>query len=434
MDNNSRTKIFNQWLSDLPNLIRRYVKIKKNIISEQQKKKELDYLLDRRMSSMNEIRTKYQKTTTGGVLSVSSTTFPFISKFIKTANKMIKQFPEGSDYLYLPTQDLITLSINQLNLAKEKNKTSFERNWGNISVKLQKIRRKIYENNKNLIREVKENSQNEDKSKIKFQDAKAWNQNYFRPCSLPAINNRGLNDLIIDIHNADPSKVTLPLELVNTPINTIINYYSILREANQLGMGEGGCGTIGLLKLPYPIAYNFLSSNYQSKVNYENYLKSFGKIAHINLVRLIKEYPKTNNKPDAINYFIELENIYPPGVFGYEFGVISIIKEGNTYKIDSIQTMPEDFFCAPYHYWQHNAELSIEVMYNNWCKLISTIYPTIETNFTKHIYVYGTDGNNYLFVFMKLTNGTDFRIGQYILDDSGNWEYLDKDPCATLQK
>lgn len=434
MDKNLRGRIFNQWLSDLPKLIRRYMKVKKSSMSEQQKKKELDYLLDRRMAAINEIRTEYHKATNGGVLLVSPTTFPFISKFIKATNRMIKLLPKGSAYLYLPTQDLITLSMNQLNLAKEKKKTYFEKKWGNISVTLQKIRRKIYESSRNLVRAIEANSPDEDESKIKFQDAKAWNQNYFRPCSLPAINDRGLDDLIIDIHNADPSKVTLPLELVNTPINTIINYYSILREANQLGIGEAGCGTVGLLKLPYPIAYNFLSSNYQSIINYENYLKSFGKTAHINLVRLIEEYPEINNKPNTINCFIELEYIYPPGIFEYEYGVISIINESNTYKIDSIETMPEGFFCAPYHYWQHNAELSVEVMYGNWCKLISTMYPTVETDFTKHIYVYGTDGNNYLFVFMKLTNGTDFRIGQYILDDLGKWKYLDKDPCANFQK
>jgi hypothetical protein len=264
----------------------------------------------------------------------------------------------------------------------------------------------------------------------KFDNIKAFNQNYFRPCNLPAINDRGLNNLILDIHNAEPFKIILPMELVNTPINTIINYYSILREANELEGGEAGCGTIGLLKLPYPIAYNFLSSNLQSKINYENYLKYFGKIAHINLVRLIEEYPEINNASKVIKCFIELEHIYPLGSFQYEYGVISIIKENKCYKIDSIETMTEDFFCAPYHLWQHNAELSVEVMYSNWCKLISTMYPTVETKFTKNIYVYGTDGNNYLFVFMKLTNGTDFRIGQYILDDFGKWIYLDKNPCA----
>lgn len=97
-----------------------------------------------------------------------------------------------------------------------------------------------------------------------------------------------------------------------------------------------------------------------------------------------------------------------------------------------MKIMPEDFFCAPYHFWQHNAESKVEVMYGNWCKLISVMYPTVESKFMKHVYVYGIDGNSYLFTFMKLTNGTDVEIGQYKLNNFGKWQPEDIDPTKCL--
>lgn len=62
------------------------------------------------------------------------------------------------------------------------------------------------------------------------------------------------------------------------------------------------------------------------------------------------------------------------------------------------------------------------------------MYPTVESKFTKHIYIYGTDGHSYLFIFIKLTNGTDVEIGKYKLDDFGKWEPLNIDPCETIKK
>ena len=44
-------------------------------------------------------------------------------------------------------------------------------------------------------------------------------------------------------------------------------------ENYEEGKG-GGCGTIGDSKNPYPIAYNFFTSEYQQKVDYHQYIES----------------------------------------------------------------------------------------------------------------------------------------------------------------
>jgi hypothetical protein len=49
---------------------------------------------------------------------------------------------------------------------------------------------------------------------------------------------------------------------------------------------------------------------------------------------------------------------------------LPIKKVQNRYKIDQIKLYGEDFLCAPYHLWQHDAEAVVAIMYGEWCKLI----------------------------------------------------------------
>lgn len=232
----------------------------------------------------------------------------------------------------------------------------------------------------------------------------------FRPSCLPAINTRNV---------VEPSS-----QLMNTPRDTIINYYSLLREAtNVKGIG---CGTTGTMANSYPIAYQFLSEDLRKKMDIETYMESFGSVSHINLIKLIR----INND---MNYYVELEYIDPPGSFSYYSGMIDLIKENGSYKINDIFLEVEEFFCAPYHGWIHNAELKVEAMYGNWCDLIEIKYPTIETPDRKNIQVKGKDHHLYLFTFAKLTNGTDVELGQYKMSDSGKWEpfYIDPYKCLS---
>ena len=105
-------------------------------------------------------------------------------------------------------------------------------------------------------------------------------EKYFRPSKLPSINDR-FNDFKFfdNFYNKEPSEITLPSNLLKTPEDTIINYFSVLRQAANPIEGKGaGCGTLGNAQIPYPVAYNFLSSKYRNKLDYNEYLKSFENI------------------------------------------------------------------------------------------------------------------------------------------------------------
>lgn len=63
-------------------------------------------------------------------------------------------------------------------------------------------------------------------------------ERFFRPSNLPVVNTRMVDSYV-----------------KANQIHTIINYYSILREAaHPLESTRTGCGTIGMAMNPYPIA------------------------------------------------------------------------------------------------------------------------------------------------------------------------------------
>lgn len=421
MDKNLRGRVFNTWLADLQKLVISYIGVKKSKMNEIVEK-EMYNLLDRRDKAIEELRSEVYTATNHNVLLVRPNKFPWIDSFIKAAEDVIRKNPGGADYLIPVAEEFHALSAGQIILAqKAKNKLA-EGEWlkkvNQYTELLRKLRKAAQ------VRSDISSSGNyeaDSSNAIFSSDTKyteEFNQKYFRTSCLRALNIRSFNDLIIKISHKDPLQVVVPKELMNSPLNTIINYYSILREATNLTEGAG-CGTVGMMKLPYPIAYNFLSAGYQKKLSYEEYLKSFKAISHINLIKVVKN--NMENVQNKKQYYIELETISPPGSFEYSFGILDIIKEDGQYKINNIETALEDYFCAPYHFWQHNAEMKVDIVYGNWSKLLASRYPTIQSEYKKYIYIKGTDGNNYLFVFIKLTNGTDVEIGQYKQSDSGQW-------------
>ena len=264
-------------------------------------------------------------------------------------------------------------------------------------------------------------------------------EKYFRPSKLPSINDRFLDYKFFDaFYDKKPSEITLPSNLLKTPEDTIINYFSVLRQAANPLEGKGaGCGTLGNAQMPYPVAYNFLSSKYQDKLNYNEYLKSFENILHINLIKL-KKAPELNNDLNKIKYFVEIETIEGTedniSNFAYYYAFIEISKEGSLYKISDVQLFGEDFLCAPYHGWNHNAEDVVDIKYGNWCSLVKERYPTKQEGYVKNIYFKGTDGNDYKFMFFQLTNDTDIEIAQYKKDEKGNWNLIKINPEKCLEK
>lgn len=162
--------------------------------------------------------------------------------------------------------------------------------------------------------------------------------------------------------------------MFKTPENSIINYFSLLREAANPQKGKSaGCGTLGQAKLPYPIAYNFLTTDYQEKLSYDQYLKTFENILHINLIKL-KEVPIYNQNSNNLRYFVEIETIEGSekdvAYFAYYYGFIDLIKEENKYLISNSEFYGENYLCAPYHGWSYDAETNVSIRYGNWCSLI----------------------------------------------------------------
>ena len=138
-----------------------------------------------------------------------------------------------------------------------------------------------------------------------------------------------------------------------------------------------------------------------------------------------------------IQYFIEIETINgtATGVSGFEYhyGTISVVEEKGLYKIDSITLTGEDFLCAAYHGWRQRAEDVIDIEYGEWCKLVQKRLPTKKNGYIKTIDVIGTDGNDYRFIFIQLTNDTDVLVSQLMREKLGKWEVTHIDPTDCLE-
>lgn len=260
-------------------------------------------------------------------------------------------------------------------------------------------------------------------------------EKYFRPSCIPI-----KNTLLKDFQFFDPyyeksyKEVKLPAALTRTADETILNYFSILREAENLTDQQmGGCGTVGMAKLPFPVAYNFFTDDYQKMVSYHDYLQSFAGIGHLNLIKM----NRLPDEGDIVSYFIELETIEgsSKGVtyFAYYYGYIQLKKVHNLYKIDHMKLYGEDFLCAAYHLWQHDAEAVVGIMYGDWCKLVKKQRPLQQDGYVKIIDFTGTDGDDYRFVFYQLTNDTDVLISQFKMDAAGVWKPITIDPEECLK-
>lgn len=265
-------------------------------------------------------------------------------------------------------------------------------------------------------------------------DKTAYHQRFFRPSCLLALNLRFETSEFFDpYYEKTHDQILVPSELIRTPNNTLLNYFSILREAENIG--GRSCGSIGQARIPYPLAYNFLSEEYQKRLSYEEYFNSFAGIGHTSLIKLC-QVPDIKR---GIKFFYEIETIEAfqankAEYFGYSYGFIQLVHEQRGYQISSIHQIKEDFLCAPYHGWDQDGESIVDVKYGNWCKLIQKRYPTIKNSYVKNIYFHGNDGADYYFIFFTLTNGTDIEIAQFRRVGNEEWKQVNMKPeeeCLT---
>jgi hypothetical protein len=251
------------------------------------------------------------------------------------------------------------------------------------------------------------------------------NETFFRPSKLKALNT---NFIDFKSFSQTFTNGNVPPALMDSPQNSAINYFSVLQQAANLTENKtGGCGTIGYALEPYPIAYNFLSESNKKSMPYDEYLTSFEGIGHINLIKMI---PIITQDTDQYRYFIELEILEGSNMgvttFNYYTGELNLINVKELYYIDSLSLTPEDFFCAAYHGWAHNAESYVETVYGNWYGLIMKQYSPQQDEFKKNIIVDGVDNKKYMFEFAKLTNGTDLLINT-LIKSNDSWIPVDID-------
>ncbi|MFF5395877.1 hypothetical protein ACFY5J_00590 [Peribacillus butanolivorans] len=268
-------------------------------------------------------------------------------------------------------------------------------------------------------------------------DITSYHQKYFRPSCLKVLNLRFNSWEFYSLFSEKThDQIKLPPELTRTPEDTLLNYFSVLREAEN--MGGRSCGTVGQARTPFPIAYNFLSKEYQNKLSYDEYFNSFAGIGHTSLIKLFR----VPDGKKGIKFFYEVETIEGfkgkrAEYFGYSYGFIQLIHEKEGFRISDLSKFEEDFLCAPYHGWDHDGEAVVEVKYGSWCKLIQQMYPTVITGYFKNIYFHGTDGADYCFIFVTLTNGTDVEIAQYRKVSNDMWIQVNMKPeeeCLTEKR
>ncbi|MBU3132577.1 hypothetical protein KPL40_08915 [Clostridium gasigenes] len=262
-------------------------------------------------------------------------------------------------------------------------------------------------------------------------------EKYFRPSNLPIMNNKEVvNKLIDSEYDKEYSNITIPSDILKTPEATILNYFSLLREAANPVEGKNiGCGSLGMGNIPYKIGYNFFTNEYKDKVSFKNYKKSFENIAHINLLKL-KEVPSSNE--NELKYFFEIETIEGSdkdvAYFAYYYGYIYISKVNNTYKISNIDIYGENYLCTPYHGWSNYGESSVEAKYGNWCKMIKTMGKSEVNGDEKRVYFDGIDNKEYMILFYTLTNDNDIEIAQYVRSQEGaSWVNIELNPNKCIE-
>jgi hypothetical protein len=264
-------------------------------------------------------------------------------------------------------------------------------------------------------------------------------ERYFRPSCLPILNTRFDWNFFDPYYDKKYNEIILPRRLVQSPEDTILNYFSVLRSASLPNGEERPCGSVGNGTIPYPVAYNFLSKAYKKRLSYKSFLKSFQNIAHINLIKM-NDIQTDSKHPHALRYFVEIETIQStgkhPSYFIYYYGYVFITKEKCGYYINDMEFYEEDFLCAAYHLWQHNAEMVVAAEYGNWCKLVKKILPTKQEGYVKTIDAFGEGKTAYRFVFFRLTNDTDVLVGQYEKGRDGKWEdlYIEPEKCVEDKK
>lgn len=250
-------------------------------------------------------------------------------------------------------------------------------------------------------------------------------ERFQRPSKQPAlILKYNVSDFFID--SEQPPYITTKFQ---TPEDLIHAYYAIIKNASNMDGYGGGCGTIGWSKLPYPYAYELLSNQTRKQMSFEDFVDSFAGTGYTTLLKIFPAYQPLHT-PENIRYYItEIEIITgrlydagpQPSYFAYYYGLITTEKSASEgWKIKSINYIPEDFLCHPAHHWEYDARSFTDVVYKGWYGLIENIEKVDRKDTYLQIYAAGK-GNKYKFEFVRLTNGDEVLLHEYIFKDN-RWQ------------
>lgn len=262
-------------------------------------------------------------------------------------------------------------------------------------------------------------------------EEKDYKERFQRPSKQPALNVKYRFRIPDDFDASNPPYISPGYPAAyDSPRDVIYAYYSILKESSNMSGYHGGCGTIGLDKIPYPFAYELFSTNKKQQLSLDEFIKSFSGIGHITLLKLYPAYKPTGT-PDHLQYFmVEIEVItgppynqqkLSPSYFAYYYGLITTTyTPSDGWKIQNIDYIPEDFLCAPYHHWNWDAKYVVEIIYKDWYGLIDEVERIEKEDAIIHVYSKDKN-NNYRFDFIRLTNGYDILLHEYI-QEKDQWK------------
>ena len=233
---------------------------------------------------------------------------------------------------------------------------------------------------------------------------------------------------------AYPNFENKPVPVFSHSQDVVLAYWGILEDASNMEGFSGGCGTIGNAGLPYPYAYQLLTPDAQKRMPLQAFIDSFAGYGHINLLALYPAYAPPDTPPDTAYYMVELESITgrpetddirlrEPGgsLFAYHYGLITVKNlPDKGWKIEKLDFIPEDFLCAPYHGWSYDATLIVDIVLQYNQKVVEKIEKTVVQDNLVTVSASG-HGQQYRFVFVRLANGYDILLHQYLLKD-GQWK------------
>lgn len=232
-----------------------------------------------------------------------------------------------------------------------------------------------------------------------------------------------------EIHDGQQSPVTMKFDHAD---DVILAYYGILREAANMQGYSGGCGTIGWSQLPYPYAYGLLTKETQKEISQNQFVKSFQGVGYTTLLQMVPAYAPSGTPVNVRYYMVELEVItgakssinevnHQGSQFAYYYGLITLEKHPDEgWKIKGIDYISEDFLCAPTHGWFYFADAVVNIAYQENLDLIEKIDRIEQEGDRLYLYASG-HGKRYLFDFVRLTNGYDILLHEYVLDQ-GEWK------------